>query len=181
MSFSLAWFAVQGIAKDDFLERSGFHDTGEVDEYFEEQHSGGDIPGGWYVIVTSEIGLLEPARLAQWSAGGRLVAVVVHEGSSNSLATEWRDGAQVWSVSHDGSEGGDQLAVEGQLPEVFEELHQEAVAAQEESRKEGGEVDFVFDIPLDLAAEVTGFRHDEMGFDDDIPPFNALERIHIAE
>ena len=32
--------------------------------------------------------------------------------------------------------------------------------------------------PLDLAAELTGFRHDEMGFDDDIPPFTVLERIH---
>ena len=181
MSFSLAWFAVHGIDSDVFLERAGFHDTGELDEYFEEQHSGGAIPGGWYVIVTSDIGLLEPARLAQWSAGGRLIAAVIHEGTSSSLATEWRDGRQVWSVSHDGSEGGDQLAVEGQLPDVFEELHQEAVAAQAESRKEGGEVNFVFDIPLDLAAEVTGFRHDEMGFDDDIPPFNALERIHIAE
>lgn len=181
MGFSLAWVAVHGIAGDDFLERAGFEDTGEIDEYFEEQHSGGEIPGGWYVIVTSEIGLLEPAKLALWSAGGRLVATVVHEDSSNSLAMEWRDGKQVWSLSHDGSEGGDQLAVEGTLPDVFEELHQEAVAAQEESRKEGGEVDFVFDIPLDLAAEITGFRHDEMGFDDDIPPFNALERIHLAE
>jgi hypothetical protein len=181
MSFSLAWVAVHGVASDDFLERTGFEDTGEVDEYFEEQHSGGEIPGGWYVIVTSEIGLLEPAKLAQWSAGGRLVATVVHEATSNSLAMEWLDGKQVWSLSHDGSEGGDQLAVEGVLPDVFEELHQEAVAAQAESLKEGGEVDFVFDIPLDLAAEITGFRHDEMGFDDEIPPFNALERIHLAE
>lgn len=98
----------------------------------------------------------------------------------NALATEWKNGRQVWSVSHDGSDGGDQLAVEGQLPDVFEELKHEADAAQEESAKEGGGVDFVFDIPLDLAAELTGFRHDEMGFDDDIPPFTALERTHIT-
>jgi len=99
----------------------------------------------------------------------------------NSLATEWVDGKQVWSLAHDGSEGGDSLEVEGQLPEIFEELKQEAIAAQAESEREGGCVDFVFDIPLDLAADLTGFRHDEMGFDDDIPPFTALERIHIAE
>ena len=57
---------------------------------------------------------------------------------------------------------------------------EEAEAAQAESDKEGGGVDFVFDIPLDLAAELTGFRHDEMGFDDDIPPFTALERTHLT-
>ncbi len=98
----------------------------------------------------------------------------------NSLATEWRDGRQVWSVSHDGSEGGDQLDVEGELPAVFEELKQEAVAAQAESEADGGGVNFVFDIPLDLAAEITGFRHDEMGFDDDIAPFTVLERLFAA-
>lgn len=178
MSFSLVWFAVQGIAKDEFLERAAFVDTGEVDEYFEEEHSGGDLEGGWYAVVSNDVGLFEPAKLVRWSAGGRLVACMVHEGSMNSLATEWSDGRQVWSVSHDGSEGGDRLDVEGALPEVFEELKREAVALG----AEGGEsVDFVFDIPLDLAAELTGFRHDEMGFDDDIPPFTALERVHITE
>ncbi|MEQ1783693.1 MAG: hypothetical protein ABMA14_20240 [Hyphomonadaceae bacterium] len=181
MTFSLAWFAAQGIAREDFLEHAGFDDTGEVDEYFEEEHSVGELPGGWVIIVTSDVGLLAPAKLAQWSVGGRLVAAVVHEGSMNSLATEWVNGKQIWSLAHDGSEGGESLEVEGELPDVFEELKQEADAAQAESEKEGGGVDFVFDIPLDVAAEITGFRHDEMGFDDDIPPFTALERIHIAE
>ena len=97
---------------------------------------------------------------------------MVHADSANSLATEWKDGRLIWSVSHDGSEGGDQLAVEGQLPDVFEELKHEADALQV--------ADVVFDIPLDLAAELTGFRHDEMGFDDDIPPFTILERTHLT-
>ncbi len=186
MSFALAWFAVQGIGKDDFLDRAGFTDTEELDEYFDQDHSGGELAGGWYVVVTSELGLADPARFAQWSADGRLVAVVIHEDTANTLATEWRDGKLVWSVSHDGSDGGEELAVEGQLPEVFEELKQEAIAAQTELRTdadgedEGEEVNFVFDIPLDLAAEITGFRHDELGFDDDIPPFTILERTHIA-
>ena len=177
MSFSLAWFAVQGVPKDVFLERAGFEDTGEMDEYFEEEHSGGELPGGWYVVVTNDLSLLEASKLAHWSAGGRLVAAVVHEDAMNALATEWRDGRQVWSVSHDGSEGGDTLEVEGALPDVFEELKQEAMAATAEV--EGGSGNFAFDIPLDLAAEVTGFRHDELGFDDEIEPFMALERVHL--
>jgi hypothetical protein len=172
MGFSLAWFAAQGIDRDDFLERLGFTDTGEVDEYFDQDHSGGELPGGWYIILTSDLGLLAPDKLARWSTGCRLVATVVHEDSANSLATEWKDGRLIWSVSHDGSEGGDQLAVEGQLPDVFDELKHEADALQV--------ADVVFDIPLDLAAELTGFRHDEMGFDDDIPPFTILERTHLT-
>ena len=91
MGFSLAWFAAQGIDRDDLLERLGFTDTGEVDEYFEQDHSGGELPGGWYIVMTSDLGLLAPDKLAQWSAGGRLVAAVVHEGAMNSLATEWKE------------------------------------------------------------------------------------------
>lgn len=180
MSFALAWFAIQGVGKDEFLDRAGFTDTGEEDAYCDQDHSGGEIPGGWYVVLTNDLGLADPGRFARWSAGGRLVAVVVHEDAASALATEWRDGRQIWSVSHDGSEGGDELAVDGQLPPVFEELRQEAVTAQADASGEGGDVNFVYDIPLDLAAEITGFRHDELGFDDDIPPFTILERTHIA-
>ena len=95
---SLAWFAVQGVAADELLERAGFVDTGEIDEYFEATHTGGELDSGWYVVVTEEAALLEPAKLAVWSAGGRLVAAVVHEETQTSLAMEWRDGKQVWSI-----------------------------------------------------------------------------------
>lgn len=180
MSVSLVWVAAQGIDKEEFLERAGFEDTGEIDEYFEHDHSGGELPEGWFVILSSDMGLIEPAKLAKWSAGARLVAAAVHEDAASSLATEWRDGTLVWSASHDGSEGGDRLDVEGVLPSVFEELKEEAAAAQAESEAGGGGVNFVFDIPLDLAAEITGFRHDEMGFDDDIEPFTVLEKLFAA-
>lgn len=180
MSVSLVWVAAQGIGREEFLERAQFEDTGEVDEYFEHDHSGGALPDGWYVILSSDMGLIEPAKLAKWSAGARLVAAAVHEDAQSSLATEWRDGKLVWSASHDGAEGGDRLDIEGVLPAVFEELKQEAASAQAESEADGGGVNFVFDIPLDLAAEVTGFRHDEMGFDDDIEPFTVLERLFAA-
>ena len=58
--FSLAWFAVQGVDQDEFLERAGFEDTGEIDEYFEEEHSGGALPGG---SPHGFFGVGEPARL----------------------------------------------------------------------------------------------------------------------
>ncbi|HOY79264.1 MAG TPA: hypothetical protein PLN33_15720 [Hyphomonadaceae bacterium] len=176
MSMSLVWFAARGISADDFLERAGFSDTGDPDEYFDEEHSGGALGDGWYVIVSSDVGLLDPAKVGGWSAGGRVVAVALDEESLNSMAIEWVDGKLVWSAAYDGSEGGDQLAVEGTLPAVFAELSHEASALQ----AEGGSAEHVFDIPLDLAADVTGFRHDEIGFDDDIGPFTALERVHIA-
>lgn len=178
MSLSVTWFAVQGIPKDEFLERAGFEDTGEPDEYFDEPYSGGSLPDGWYVIMTDDLELFDPAKMAACSLGGRLVAVLVHEETMHSLAAEWSNGRQVWSLSHDGGEGRDVLEAEGRLPDAFEALRQEAVTLQSEAADTG--VSFVFDLPLDLAAEITGFRHDELGFDDELGPFNALERVHIA-
>jgi hypothetical protein len=185
MGFNLAWFAVHGIDPDAFLERAGFEDTGEPDEYFEASHSGGELPGGWYVMVTDKVDLVDPARLAKWSAGGRLVGCVILEGAMNSLAMEWRDGKQVWSVFWDGGAEQKQLQVEGQLPDSFDAIRDDITALQAEMDREddgeGGKADVVFELPLDLAEEITGFRHDQVGFDEDIPVFNVLEPIHFAE
>jgi hypothetical protein len=173
MSFSLAWFAVHGLDRDEFLELAGYEDTGEPDEYFEAEHSGGELSGGWYVLVSAELDQFNPEVLADMSAGARLVAAVVHEGSMTSVATEWRDGRQVWAATHDGSEGGDTLEIEGEMPGSLERLLQEAKAA--EAAEPG--LDHVFDVPLKLAEEITGFRHDVMGFDPDAAPFTALEKL----
>ena len=181
MSLSLAWFAVHGLSQDAFLDRAGFEDTGEADEYFDAEHSAGELAGGWYVVVTAQADLLDPVRLAQWSAGCRLVAVVVHEDTATSFAMEWRDGRQVWSAFYDGSAEKKQLEVEGALPEIFEELWRDAVAVQAEAASEGADFHAGYDIPLDLAEDITGFRHDALGFDEDIPVFNVLERIRVAE
>jgi hypothetical protein len=185
MGFNLAWFAVHGIDPETFLERAGFEDTGEADEYFEAAHSGGDLPGGWYVMVTDKADLADAARLAQWSAGGRLIACVILEEQMTSLSMEWRDGKQVWSVFWDGGAAEKQLQVEGQLPDSFEAIREDITALQAEMDREadgeGEKTDVVFELPLDLAEEITGFRHDQVGFDEDIPVFNVLERIHFAE
>jgi hypothetical protein len=177
---SLAWFAVQGVGPEELLERVGFVDTGEADTYFEAEHTGGELPGGWYVIVTEQVAMLEPAKLAAWSVGARLVGAIVHEETSTSLAMEWKDGSQVWSVFHDGSAAERSLGVDGQLPEAFGPISEELMAVQAEADATGAEFNAAFDIPLNLAEDITGFRHDEMGFDDEIPPFTILERVHIA-
>ena len=169
MGFSFVWIAVSGVDADEFLDRAGFEDTGEPDPWFETDYSGANLPGGWYVLVTSDFGLIENmGLLAEWSAGARLVVAVADEGSMNSLAMEWIDRRQIWSVFHDGSEGEPTLAVDGDLPEAFESIRARLMAQAEPG------VDHVFDIPLDLAAGITGFRHDQV---DEDAGFTVLEPV----
>lgn len=172
MGISLAWIAVQGVDPDEALERLGFLDTGESDDMFDAEHSAGEIEGGWFVVVTEAIDLLDTSKLPEWSAGGRLVAAVVIEDALTSLATEWRDGKQVWSVFHDGSAEASALEVDGALPAEFEELRREI-----EASGEGDEgIALAFDVAIELAEAVTGFSHDALGFDESMPTFTRLER-----
>src|SRR5262245_13754688 len=181
MGFNLTWFAIQDVDAETFLERAGYADTGEPDEYYEADTSGGEMPDGWYVMVTDQMALVDPAKLAKLSVGGRLIVCGVYEGPMNSIAMEWREGKQVWCVFWDGGAEEKQLQVEGKLPDSFEAIHADVTALQAEIDKDGGGTDVVFELPLDLAEEITGFRHDQAGFDEDIPVFNVLEPIHFVE
>ncbi|TIL82515.1 MAG: hypothetical protein E5Y89_04795 [Mesorhizobium sp.] len=74
-----------------------------------------------------------------------------------SRAELWSAGKNVWRVWHSGDKEVSDLQTTGDLPASFETLRQRAFSQQDKE----GDVDYVFDIPLDLAAELTGFRHDE--------------------
>jgi hypothetical protein len=160
MGYALVWFAIQGKPRDQFLADAFYVDTGDADDYFEADASVGDLPGGWTVLVCADFDLFTEETLRDWSAGGRLVACVVEEDALVSVATEWADGRLVWTASHDGAEGSDELEVSGELPPAFETIRAELLRKADDAG--AGEVDHVFDAPLDLAEAITGFRHDRV-------------------
>jgi hypothetical protein len=87
-----------------------------------------------------------------------------------SQAVSWRDGARTWSVTHDADRGLDHLQVSGEPPAPFGALEAEALAGR---RRDPQGPDLVFDVPVDLAKAVVGFRHDE----EDGRVFHELEPI----
>jgi hypothetical protein len=74
-----------------------------------------------------------------------------------SRAAGWKDGEQIWSVTHDAQEGDGHLEVEGEPPCGFGAIRDRLAKQQEED----GGADFLFDILVTLAKEITGYRHDE--------------------
>ncbi len=77
-----------------------------------------------------------------------------------SAASCWRDGRQLWKVTHDAQDplGLEHLAIEGAPPPELTRIHTEAL---QELRADPDPCDYLFDVPVNLAAEVVGFRHDE--------------------
>jgi len=175
MSQSLVWFAVKGVEPAEFLSRAGLVDTEEPDEFFDADTAGAQYPDGWFVVTSEDFSMMDMENLKEWSEGGRLVAVAVDEEVLSSLATEWANGKLVWSVSHEvGEDDSDepQLQVEGTLPAFFEE-----VRAEYSGSLDGEDpAELAFEIPFELASRITGFHHDDIGFEDDAPVFTVLEQ-----
>jgi hypothetical protein len=171
MSFSVVWFGVNGKDKSAFLNEAGYRDTGEADEFCDAEVSGAHYPSGWYVLVGGDVEMFDVDRLRALSHEARLVAVVSNEDTLTSIATEWVNGEPVWSISHEPSDGDPTITVEGALPVEFEAVRRTYL----EKLNGDSTVELAFEVPVDVAHRITGFRHDMIGFEENGPVFTRLE------
>ncbi|MEM9010614.1 MAG: hypothetical protein AAGE18_05255 [Pseudomonadota bacterium] len=89
-----------------------------------------------------------------------LISCIVNETVMSSTAMGWRDGAEVWSLHHQGDTGDVfHLDIAGTPPAEFADLN----AALEAKRSDGSaepDHDYAFEVPVALAERLTGFRYD---------------------
>jgi len=84
-----------------------------------------------------------------------------------SNASCWKNGSLVWSVEHDSNKGIKHLSTKGNLPDSFQAIRTRHFEEQDSDKNRyktaDGETsaDYIFDIPIEQAKELTGFRHDE--------------------
>jgi hypothetical protein len=104
------------------------------------------------------------------SKGCRAVACAVEEHVNFASAEVWQDGTRIWQVQHQGDEDNENISSEGKVPQRFHQL----MATVEPEDSENLEGHFHMDIPLILAKELSGFRHDESNLVFDSTPFEEL-------
>ena len=85
-----------------------------------------------------------------------------------SVATGWKDGRRVWSVTHDAQRDMEHLQTEGELPAAFTSIRDRLRSEQQRAGGSKADVDYIFDVPVELAQLLTGYRHDA-----DIPGADA--------
>jgi len=118
------------------------------------------IFGHYSFVLDITIGT-EPPRLARLPAKSRAVSCVVLEHANISYASLWQDGRHIWEVRHQPSREQlpEHLEFWGDLPPAFIRIWEATLRKQRQSdpsREPGGwRVDYVFDVPLDAAAEIT--------------------------
>lgn len=171
MGYSLSWVAIETAGEKALLTQLGLHATTEISEAGPEfDLSGAHLPG-WYLLVADHSDALVDEQLLKTLSGhGRVIAAMVEEHVMFSSAEEWSNGERVWGVIHVPDAGLYHIGVEGSLPDAFGAIHQRQFTEQEKDGGMDAGVDHIIDIPLELAAAITGFRHDHAG-----PHFHELE------
>lgn len=170
----MSWAAVKGGTAESIHDALSLRSTGAREEIPESDITGAELPFGWYLVTSNRDGLqlTADATLTRISRVGEVVMCFVEEHVMCSFAARWREGQHVWSVCHDAQRGVENLEVDGDPPASFIAIRDRLLAQQTAAGGQAADVDYIFDIPVELAHSLTGYRHDQ-----DIPgmPKDAFE------
>jgi hypothetical protein len=180
MGFKIAWLGFSGKESRDVLRLLHLADTGIVDEANESPVSVAALPNGWTIVWLDRFDhpFAEDASLRLFSQGCTVVAVHVHEGIMFCAAELYRDGAPVWSVVHNAQESLYDLQTEGDLPAAFAEIRARLTTDQDGDGGDEAVVDHIFDIPVETAMALCGFRHDLTQYDWGVPHFTEARAFN---
>lgn len=164
MGFSICWYAIRESGAQELLERLCLSPSGETEEFPESLISTARLDTGWRILWYNEYEcpFLRPEDLRVVAKDQEVMMCRVEEHVMASSAEVWCRGKRKWRIAHVGEEDARGLSAEGDLPECFAAIRREL----EEARcGAGGNVagfDHVFDVPLEVAKMLVGFRHDEI-------------------
>ena len=175
MGYRISWVGFNGLSKDEVLRLLGATDTGAIDEANEAPFSGAEIPGGWFILFSNDFGFASKEALASLSSNCDVVACQVLESVGVSMAYAYSHGTEQWAVLHDEQKGIRDLVVSGSPPPAFEKIRARLSLEQEAQGGESAGVDYFFDIPVETAEAVCGFRHDRWEFEWGEPKFTVLD------
>jgi hypothetical protein len=172
MGISLAWVAVESLEAELALERLLVSKTNRQCDFPFNGVASHALQNKWFLVAASRCDhrIVGAAGMAALSLGCRAVACAVEEHVNFSSCELWENGELIWSVMHKGSDDSENIAFHGRVPQRFNDL----VASVEAEDSDNLEGHFHMDIPLILAKEISGFRHDEMNAEVGDIPFDVL-------
>ena len=193
MGFNMSWIFVDQIDLNDLYAALDVKSTGKAADPYDLGTGRVPLAGlkakdGWCAIFGHYSFVLditigtEPPRLARLPAKSRAVSCVVLEHANISYASLWQ-GREIWQIHHQPTkEQPERLDFWGDLPPSFIGVWEATLQKQSESdaRRKPGDwgVDYVFSVPLDVAAEITGYRHNRAGGEEAYREVTTLEPIN---
>ncbi|MEV5647405.1 hypothetical protein AB0L57_04050 [Nocardia sp. NPDC052254] len=162
MGYTFSWVAVRGQVPGDLFDQLGLVALSDRRADTEPDFIAAASRGGWVIVAVRDICPGYPNQadlLKRLSRDCELIACYESTYGPESAAAAWKNGRLLWKVEHrtDGDRTPADIACEGDLPPSFEEI---LTVAQTRPR-EYTDVDHLYEVPIDLAKAVTGFRQDE--------------------
>jgi len=105
--------------------------------------------------------IISGSSLSKISALGETIACSIEEHVMVSVAEGWISGTRSWSIGHDAQNGMFDLSSSGNLPAHYEGIKTELISQQNAEGGDDADVDYIFDIPLQVAEQICGYKHDE--------------------
>ena len=173
MGFRISWLAKQA-SKGSLLTELGFSDTGVPDEANEAPFSVAELPTGWAVVWSNDASWANIALCEPLGWRSPVVSCWVNETTMVSMINYF-DGDDYWFVGHDAAYD---RSIEGEVRPEFQDIVNRLSA--EQAASEGSEpeaIDYMFDIPIEIAQRITGYRHDLWQFAWGSPFFTVVEPI----
>lgn len=171
--------AVKGKPSETVIQELGLTPTGEKTLYGDSLFTGHTFSNGWFLLVINECdhNFVKQNTLASLSNNCEVIACVIEEHVMFCSSEQWKNGARIWRIEHDAQKSIDHINSAGTLPDGYSAIEHEF---SEEQKKSGGKkanTDFFFEIPLQMAKRIVGFKHDESGPDDEnFSVFNGPSR-----
>ena len=164
MGYAISWIAFQDKTAAQAAELLGLCPSGELEQEPENMFCGVRLHSGWYVVVIDEYGhrFVRERTLQRVSAAADVVAATIEEHVMFCSAEEWSGGKLIWKVSHESEKGLRHLEERGSPPGQYLAVKERLLAAQQQEDEGAREVDYVFDVPLELAEAIAGFKHDRL-------------------
>ncbi|MDB5425828.1 MAG: hypothetical protein JWQ29_3244 [Phenylobacterium sp.] len=163
MGWMCSWVAVQGAAKSELLDALSLIETGEAVEPGSRsaRMSCAERPGGWLILFSEDFDWAGRDRVLELSRFGLVVGCQFEDKvEMTSIARAARNGEELWRVSHI-NDPKYRLDVSGEPPTELASIRERLFREQDEDGGEGSSVDFIHDIPLEVAKAVCGYRADE--------------------
>lgn len=163
MSYAVSWIAVRGKRPEEVRRVLGLQASGVWHEEPNYPIAAARLATGWYLVRTEGLTsmLCEPGVASQLSEDCEVVTCCLNEDDYLSAAEQWENGKRLWGIRYYRKHGRRSVEVDGALPLGFDSIKVELL------EKEKADADVFYEMPIDVAEAVTGYR-------DDVLPVNVL-------
>jgi len=105
----------------------------------------------------------DPSKRKQISKNREVWFCVLEEHTMISECCFWRNGVEIWGVTHDSECRVFHLEERGELPEVYQQLKKRRLTEQQDEEQRNSGIDVIISLPMDLCCHFTSYDGDVDG------------------